>query len=505
MQTLYTNISSAASTKLVSLSEEYCYRTSFNTEKRRYVQNQTSHKISVSGYGLADSGHNLTLAMKTDESILSSVPLEALSFLVDDIRYTTILFNGTDFDNVFFLENTLLHPCVLNVTITPSDSALLSADDSHYLDVDMLLEAFESVDSVYIKIGSYHSTDIVDYVIHSDLSLSYHSFSTGVINMNFQNITGGSHVVLIRMKVSDLEGDFPIRLDCHKSGNFIFPISVFLDGEEIEVNKAVRYLIDFPRIDYLCAKVSWIYGYSNPQTYNVTFLSGRNLRFRVDPLSRERIEFLLVQRGILNFTVEECIVENCKAYLFSINLNASSMISLGITLYDKRWFLRPNVMKLSDIPENILDEYVCPRPEEYIDFDDDYVKLWNSQVIGNESNPLVIASLIYENLTKTLNYTDSSGSFCLANETASATLRYRAGVCRHFSRAFAALAAVSGLPVRLVTGTALNLELPATTLKKKSLMVRSLLPKVWLGSCRCDMEEVRSAAKYSCYRYILGI
>jgi hypothetical protein len=477
MQYLSVNISGAAQTTPVSIWEEYCYQTSFDADSRQYIQNQTSHKIEISGHELVDREHNLTLAMKTNESILSSVPLSIVNYNESDNNYAIILFNGTEFDYVLFLENTRSYPSALNVTITPSDTVLLSADENHFLNIDMLLEASEPLDSLYVQIGSRYSTDIIDYAINSDLNLTGRGLYAGAIEMCFQNIAVGSHKIQTRTSVSNLEGSFPIRFDCHQRRNTTFPIVVLLDGEEIEVNQGVRYYVDFTQIDYLCADIPWVYGLSNPRTYNVTFLSDRTLRIRVDPFSREKIEFLLVQKDVLDFTVEDCVIENCKAYMFNVNLSDSSAITLGITIYDKKWFLRPDIMKIEDIPKSISDQYTCPRPNEYIDSDNDLVKLWKNQVIGNESNPLLIASLLYRNLTSTLDYSESFADFCPANETASATLRYRAGVCRHFSRAFAALASVSSLPVRLVIGTALNLELPVTTLKKNHSWCEAFFPK----------------------------
>lgn len=138
----------------------------------------------------------------------------------------------------------------------------------------------------------------------------------------------------------------------------------------------------------------------------------------------------------------------------------SSKVSLGLMIYEKIWFLRPNCMRLDDVPSYIKEKYLRPSSSfdgVYIDADNPLVQLWAKQVVGNETNPYFVARLLFQNLTETLERAKEYEQFQLANEYASATLTSRKGVCRHFARAYAALSIAAKLPVRTVLGTAFGL------------------------------------------------
>lgn len=461
----------------ILVEDEHSYGISFDIERRKYVENQTAHRVHVVALDLVNEEHNLTLGLETEEKILSFYPSEAKNYTIGNSKYVSFLFKGTQVDNLVFLEKEECYPDPLDVEINPSDLNLLPAGEDNSVDFELILNVSEQLERVDIDIGSVYDRNIMDYKLQTSLNLTYEDFWRGKLSLIFSNVSVGCHLIRLKVQLAGIEGDFPINIEGYQSQRTTFPVRVILDGKEINFDKRVIYNKNIDSVSYLVAREPQLYGYSSAQTYNLTFLSDENLRFRVDPLSRERLEFLIIQGQIENFTVAKCDVQGYDAYFFDVKLNSVSNVSLGISLYDKKWFLRPSIMTFQDIPEEISDEYVRPRPSEFIDSDNDYVKLWNRQVVGNESNPLLVAYLIYENLTKTLEYDENYKEFAAINETASATLRNRAGVCRHFSRAFAALGIVSGLPVRTVIGTAFNLERDPTTLKKNHAWNEIYLPK----------------------------
>jgi hypothetical protein len=442
-------------------------------EERRYFTNQTAHKISLEAHGLANGEHNLTLVWESDESILSFYPSEVANHTIGNVHTASFLFNGTDLSEIIFLNNSNAIETALVMTTLPSDVEILPVDTENYLDLDLLLNASEPLSYVNVEMGSSGAADIVTCTFRTELNTTYDRLWYGRAEIGLADVPPGLHHVYVKVKVSNLAGQFPISFDCYQSRNITFPTKVVLDGDEIEFDQKVRYY-ERGNVSYLHALAQWLYGYCEPVTYNLTFLSDRHLKFRIDPLSREKIEFLEINGSVTDFNVNKCNVEGYDAYLVDITLDSPSNVSLGITIYAKKWYLRQDVINTENIPEDISRNYAIAKPN--VDSDNDFVKLWNNQVVGNESNPLLIASLVYQNLTRTLDYDENYSNPTPTNETASATLHNRAGVCRHFARAFAALVTVSHLPVRLVIGTAFNLEADVTTLKKNHTWNEIYLP-----------------------------
>jgi hypothetical protein len=475
VQDIHVMVKCSLQNDFVSVTEEHFCDMRFSAEERRYFTAQTAHRISLNANGLPEGEHNLTIAWENSEPIMSFYPTVAINHTSGNFHVASFLFNGTELYPIIFLNNSDVIETALEIMILPSDSELLPVDMENFLDLDLLLNVSKPLDYVNAKFGSSGSAEIVAYSFRTELNATQDRFWDGSVDIGLSNVPYGLHHVYVKLKVSGLSGQFPISINCYQSCSIAFPAKVVLDGNEVAFDQKVRYY-EGGNVNYLHFLSKGLYGYCEPQTYNLTFLSSKNLRFRVDSLSREEIEFLKIQRNVVDFNVTKCIVEGYDAYVVDITLDSPSYVSLGITIHAEKWFLRPSVVKFENIPETISKDYAIPRPNEYIDADDGFVRLWNSQVVGNESNPLLVASLIYQNLTRTLVYDERYSTYDPTNETASATLHNTAGVCRHFARAFAALAIASHLPTRVVIGTAFNLQVEATTIKKNHTWNEIYLP-----------------------------
>jgi|GEM_PF-4360322 len=454
--------------------EEYFYQQKFDFKKRCYIENQTHHRLHLVAHDLTNEEHNLTLFCEKGESILSSDPESEKIFATETSNCITFLFSGMDFDGTVFFENSRLYPGP-EVTILPSDINITAVNEDNFIEFDLILNVSEYLEVLKLEIGYYNMEEIIDYEISTDLDLISDYIHNGRINVSFSNASIGVNLIHVKIQVGAVQGKFPIVLDCFHTRNITFELKLALDGEFIEFDEQVRCHKRIAELEYLKAKEPWIYGYSNPQIFNVTFLCDGNLTFRLDPLSRENIEFLTVDGELKDFNMSRCVYEGHDCILVNAKLDAPSNVSMGIKIYDKTWFLRPSLVENESIPQVITDKYV--KTSKFIDADNELVKQWSHQIVKNETNPIVIASLLYWNLTQTLEWDEAYIEFNEVNETASATLRNRAGVCRHLSRAFAALAISNGIPTKNITGTAFNLHWNLTELKKNHSWNEIFLPK----------------------------
>ncbi|MFA7116580.1 MAG: transglutaminase domain-containing protein [Bacteroidales bacterium] len=142
--------------------------------------------------------------------------------------------------------------------------------------------------------------------------------------------------------------------------------------------------------------------------------------------------------------------QRCAHYSFN-NLLAGKKIELEVTseieTSDVRYFIYPEkVGKLSEIPEDIKDEYL--KDDEKYQINDFLIKKTIKEVVGNEENPYWIMRDIHQYLIGHLHYLMDG-----AWDTAPTVLRHGHGSCSEYSFTFMSLCKAAGIPCRYVGAT----------------------------------------------------
>jgi len=458
--------SSSPNNPYIRVIDEYVYNSYFNLTTK-YDEKLHYHSLTVVAENLhEETPHNFTMILETTE-IIKSIDLYHPSGHVENSskngkQYINAFLNGTNFTLELRFTGTTMNPDPMNLSIAPSDTNLFSTDTQNRLTFSVWLNVSRYLPSVWLRINpeTYPSPNIQQFMVNTELTTGTNYTSGDSVNLELLDIPVGNHFIEFEISYEGFEGDFHVSISASDVNNFTIPTAFFLDGMETFPEKTLLFRYFTYRVEFLRGVIPWVYGYHEPECYSLDYLSSKDFMLTVDTNSREVIEYLVLDSEIEEVRVEEMDVYGNSNYEIILRLNSSSQVSLGLMVYEKTWFLGPNDMSLDDIPSHIREKYLKPSSSfdgEWIDVDNSLVQLWAKQIVGNETNPFFIARSLFQNLTETLEYAEEFKQFQRDREHASATLKSRKGVCRHFARAYAALAMVANLPVRTVRGTAFGL------------------------------------------------
>jgi len=250
----------------------------------------------------------------------------------------------------------------------------------------------------------------------------------------------------------------PLQASCYVNGKF-----VVIDRQETK-NFYERYF------DLRETTEPGFYYYSGSSLWRARFSTISPVILTIDQSGREKIKYLNLGGKIEDFSItkEDHFGQLCYRIKFSGNFSQPSEI--GLQLMEKEWFLAPG-RTLANIPTAIVQEYTNPSlafEGHLIDVDAPIIGNWATEVVGDLSDPLRIAYLLYANLTNSIIYDksiveieeqmghDASASWILENKI---------GLCGHLARAYAALLMYCGLPARIILGTAISTETEAEPIR----------------------------------------
>lgn len=443
----------------ISIYEDYSYQCFYNLTTG-YVETLRHHRIMLQAQDLiSDESHNLTLV--TEGVKISGIDLYSEgagsyeNVSVEGKESVTALFNGSWCELLVRFDNSENSADPLNMLVVPYDSDVFSLDSDGNLFFGLWLNTSSCLDDVYIGIRSISmdSPSITKFTVNTNLNYEILS-SIRDPQLRLLNVSKGDHFLQFKVQYNGLKGDFNVDARVTQKDTYTVQTACFLDGQIIFPSRFLNFDYSTGELAFLQSVMPWVYAYDDPESYCLNFTAPRKFILRIDRTSREQVDFLLINSQIKNVSIELSSYYDDPCYQIALELESDSNIILGLTLRNKKWFLRPTIMKLEDIPTTIIETFTDPSSSfdgQFIDVNDPFVQSWANQVIQNESNPYFIAYSLYENLTTSLQYNKT-----FSNEYASATLRYRQGVCRHFARAYAALCIVTDLPVRTVLGTAFS-------------------------------------------------
>jgi len=410
-----------------------------------------------------NSAHNLTLIIKSPEDIMKISPQWDEARIVNASsngrHLVTASFKGKQLALYVWLEGRSdTYPDPFDLMILPEGLSCLPIDQNGRVCFDISLISTQAVRDVDLVVEpfSYPASEIEDFSVRSDLNVT-HQYSHGTSAWaEIQSVAAGNHKLRFEMFYRTLKGNLQVRASYRLFETLTFSLECYLDGEKTESSKSISVQYSTSGISFLKAVVPWIYGYEGFRTYLINFQSVKDFVLRIDRGNREQIDSILLSSNIEDFWVTDSSAYDNPCYELTFSIDKPSNTSIGLMLHSKHWFLIPGRIRLDDVPKEILGKYMNPSSShdgEYIDKDNPLIKAWSTQVAGEEKNLYNIAYLLFSNLTNSLRYSKLREGFRPEMEFASATLRDKEGVCRHFARAFAALCLAKGLPVRTVLGT----------------------------------------------------
>jgi hypothetical protein len=403
--------------------------------------------------------HNLTLI--TDKTNIRAINLygEGESHYentsIAGKEYITALFNGSRCDLFVWFGQADNCANPFDLFVVPYDTKVFSSDTNGNLFFDVWLNTSYYLENILLEIRStsWDSPFIAGFTVSTDLSYNILSYRRSA-EIELIAVPKGDHLIRFKIQVNSLNGDFVVSGRATQKDANTVQTDCFLDGQNVLSSQFLTF--DYSTVDFtfIQSVAPWLYAYSEAESYCLNYTAPRKCVLRIDLNSREQIDFLIINSPIKDISIIEYEYYDNPCYEINLELEEDSSIMLGLTLYNKIWLLRPTTMQLSDIPPTIRETFTHPSSSidgHFIDVDNPFVQSLARQVIQNESNPYLIAYLLYKNLTSNKQYSET-----FTSEYASATLQYHQGACRHFARAYAALCMSVDLPVRTVIGTAFS-------------------------------------------------
>ena len=122
-----------------------------------------------------------------------------------------------------------------------------------------------------------------------------------------------------------------------------------------------------------------------------------------------------------------------------------------VTTYSIKYSIDPANIGSYDKASQLYMLYT--RAAQYVESDHPEIATATKAIVGNETNPYVMAKRIFDYLVENVRRDWSLATYNPETEGALFTLRTGRGVCRHFSALFVALARAAGIPAAMIWGS----------------------------------------------------
>jgi hypothetical protein len=429
----------------------------------------SSHSLDFDIYFLEPQNKVIELIIFTSEN-----PISITQFPDNDI-----IFNENSTDQILIKLETEQESARIRVSLNntqeffdPLDIASLPfgvpvhpQDENGNLNFELWMNNTQFLNSCSFGVDNY------DYVknlnlVKSDIQFDSHEqdYYRSIFTMN--NVSAGSGQVSFQASTTQLSNCLKFEVTARKNVQKT-PIICTVNDENIDTDNSVNAIYDLYNYQF-SLKDNPFYYYGPEATYLLNFTTpypSTNFSLRL-PItsSREEISALQFEKMPTNFSVTmvEYLDEPC--YLFEFQFDNATDCIMTLSLKTIEWLIDIKGLSLEDIPDSIAKVYLNPLSSKdgySFDVEDEIVKKWSKEIVGNETNPCVIATKIYKNLTNTIEGFPENWRELNENngfeENVSGILQEKIGVCRHFARAFASLCISSGIPSRTVAGTSFEI------------------------------------------------
>jgi hypothetical protein len=447
--------------------DEFSYYSTCNL-RSEYEKTLEGHVVDIEFSDVGTGNHEITIVLSTKEKLIFIRPLCGIGDTPTNSSQAGKIFitaksNGDYIWLQLGLSNTESPFDPISVATLPIGQSEHPLNSQGQLSFELLINNSEPIDSCGFAFSplTYGDASIENLrLVSTDLQFGGIDYSGYGAYCSLENVSKGNGQIKFDASVNSLSGTVNIKVTGAQKRLWT-PVECYLDGNSVNAS-------DYTQAEYSTGNYMFhlqqdpTYYYGDEAQYCLNFTTPQTFQLRIDAESREEIDYLVFNALPNGFSVSQGdFLGDEPCYIFTFDMNPDSKCLLGLDLRSKGWFLDPENMSLAEIPIDIKEKYLNPSASsdgQYFDTNDTYVQEWASQVSRNQTNPFIVADSIFQNITGTLhvppNWQELDGQ--PFNESVTQILNARAGICRHFARAYAALCICSGLPARTVIGTAFS-------------------------------------------------
>lgn len=443
--------------------ERFAYNCEYSFEEGM-IERLTEHEIEIEVWNLGTGLHELEFVLSTEEQLLSIQPF------IGNIGNPT---NSSSDEKLFIKFQTEEDYVSFRMrfnsssqSFDPIDIATLPLGIPNHpmttkgeLKFDFWINNTEYLDSCMFTFGQNSNINFQQLsLLESDLKYQEAEYFFHAQSFLMNNVSKGLGHIGFNAFTNNLGGYIPIQVKATE-GNQHTKIECCLNGFTLPSEGSVSSYYNLNNFQFALQLEPYYY-YGRDMTYLLNFTLFDSLILRIDSSTREEIRSLQFESLPSNFSVQKTSYRDEPCYEFSFQTEKSSNCFFSVNLKSKEWIISPENLTLEDIPRGVTEKFLNPSSStdgSHFNIDDEYVQQWAKELTTDLTNPYVIASTIYENLTKTIKVPPDwreSNENDTFEEDVKGTLELKRGVCRHIARAYVALCICSGLPSRTVIGTA---------------------------------------------------
>lgn len=468
----------------MTINQEYTYLQQFNTTTFSVEDNPYHLKLVANVYGLPETqDNNVTLVLASNNT-----PLEVFTNLISYESGLTY-YNYSKIGNTGSIE-VFAHGNKSRIEFNTYFIPEIPFFDP--LDISTKGEVYthrsQTPNIIMNPLGKVHSTFQLTVVKEleelsgrlaiegtTNVSLSSNApgfYSEGPFFWLSQVIPGSYFVECEYVLVENIAGNQRPRLFITTKCSKQIPLqaSCYVNGKFVDIDRYETKNFYERYFDLRETTEPGFYYFSGSSLWQARFSMNPPLKLTFDQSGREKIEFLNLGGKIEDFSITMKDHFGQSSYQIEFSGNFSQPSEIGLQLKEKEWFLAPG-QTLTNIPTAIVQEYTNPSlafEGHLIDIDTPIVGKWATEVVGNLSDPLRIAYLLFVNLTHSIIYDKSitkieeqMGHYV----SASWILENKIGLYGHLARAYTALLMYCGLPARIILGTAISTETNAEPIR----------------------------------------
>jgi len=390
----------------------------------------------------------------------SCTPTIAISS-VNHTKVITIKFNGSMVDTELSFNKSASLPQLLNLSVVGGECNILPILDGGKCQLGIWLNSTTTFDNFAINIRQFSSSSsltITNLSTRLNASLSQdplgHDFPWGG-SITIPQLPAGRNRIDVSALVLQGWPQIQVSAGVVIHGRTLSNVRLLVDGFYVEPESFLD-LSYFTSLYETATMAEGRQGFREASHILMSFRAPAHSTITIDATGREVIDYIMTEHVLEGFKATATLTYGQPGYAMELAFDEDTVVEIGLTSKDKLWFIYPSKTSSVNISASIVKRYTEHNPSDdwkYVDFGSPLVEAWASQIQPTSDSPYSMSRMVFLNLSKSLAYNMSYANFTSTDrEYASWTLQKREGVCRHASRAYAAILIDMGIPVQTVIG-----------------------------------------------------
>ena len=334
--------------------------------------------MNIQGDQLAPGNHNITILLHNTEPIVACTN----SFDITNITWNNstepkqIMFDSwittarAEFQFDIHAEN-VYNP--INITFEPEDIDHFPIDGQGYVSFDIRLQLSEFIPKIWVEVYPHPKGSFLEADLSTDIDSDLYR-KDDCLDITLQNVTEGEHSLHLKVRLigpNAVGFEALARINLVNQSTITYDLLIDSNPLESTPNLNVEYYLN--PVSTLFAIEPWILGTTGRTTYAYNFTVDRQFSFRLADDYREHLAFFAAQHSLQTINIQkETDLRYPNTYRLNFYYTEPTQITLGFSVAEYTWFLRPSIILNHTIPSIVWTE-VYNTFDERMDISSSYV------------------------------------------------------------------------------------------------------------------------------------